>query len=109
EDASTIHRLLRYQPGTGSFEYGHGNPLPGPGLMIVDEASMIDVELADDLLAAVDNLQVVFVGDVDQLPSVGPGSVLRDCIASGKVPTVRLQFNYRQAGGSKVAEYANLV
>ena len=108
-DASTIHRLLRYNPSEGGFEYGYGNPLPGPGLLIVDESSMMDVELAESLLAAVDNLQVVFVGDIEQLPSVGPGSVLRDCIASGIVPTVRLQFNYRQAGGSKIAEYANLV
>ena len=108
-DASTIHRLLRYNPSEGGFEYGRGNPLIGPGLMIIDESSMMDVELADSLLAAVDNLQVVFVGDIDQLPSVGPGSVLRDCIGSGRAPTVRLRFNYRQAGGSKVAEYANLV
>jgi exodeoxyribonuclease V alpha subunit len=71
---------------------------------------MIDIELMADLLAAVDDgLQVVFVGDVDQLPSVGPGSVLRDMIASGAVPTVRLKFNYRQAGGSKIAEFANLI
>jgi exodeoxyribonuclease V alpha subunit len=107
--ASTIHRLLRYNPGRGGFELGHGNPLPGPGLLIVDESSMIDISLMADLMAAVDDLQVVLVGDVDQLPSVGPGSVLRDCIASGKVPTVRLKFNYRQAGGSKIAEYANMI
>lgn len=107
--ASTIHRLLRYSPQNGGFEYGHGNPLPGPGLLIVDEASMIDISLMADLMAAVDDLQVILVGDIDQLPSVGPGSVLRDCIASGKVPTVRLKFNYRQAGGSKIAEYANLI
>jgi len=55
------------------------------------------------------NVQVVFVGDVDQLPSVGPGSVLRDCIQSGLIPTVRLRFNYRQAGGSKIAEYAHRI
>jgi exodeoxyribonuclease V alpha subunit len=107
--ASTIHRLLRFSPIDGGFEYGYGNPLPGPGLLIVDESSMIDIELMADLLAAVDDLQVVMVGDMDQLPSVGPGSVLRDMIASGCIPTVRLKFNYRQAGGSKIAEYANLV
>lgn len=110
KDAKTIHRLLRYSPMIGGFEHNADNPLPGPGLLIVDESSMIDIELMADLLAAVDgSLQVVFVGDVDQLPSVGPGSVLRDMIASGIVPTVRLRFNYRQAGGSKIAEYANLV
>jgi exodeoxyribonuclease V alpha subunit len=108
-EAKTIHRLLRYNPQYGGFEYGFNDPLPGPGLLIVDEASMIDIELAAHLLAATEELQVVLVGDVDQLPSVGPGSVLRDCIASGLVPTVRLEFNYRQAGGSKVAEYANMI
>lgn len=107
--AKTIHRLLRYNPEYGDFEHGRDNPLPGPGLLIVDESSMMDIQLADHLLAAAEELQVVLVGDVDQLPSVGPGSVLRDCIASDRVPTVRLLFNYRQAGGSKVAEYANLI
>jgi exodeoxyribonuclease V alpha subunit len=110
QGAKTIHRLLRYSPIINGFEYGYDNPLPGPGLLIVDESSMIDIELMHDLLAAVDDgLQVVVVGDVDQLPSVGPGSVLRDMIDSGIVPTVRLKFNYRQAGGSRIAEYANLV
>lgn len=108
-EAKTIHRLLRYHPEAGGFEYGHGNPLPGPGLLIADEASMMDVELAAVLFSAVDDLQVVIIGDVDQLPSVGPGSVLRDIIASGRVPTTRLLFNYRQAGGSKIAEFANMV
>ncbi len=110
KDAKTIHRLLRYSPMIGGFEHDADNPLYSPGLLIVDESSMIDIELMADLLAAVDDgLQVVFVGDVDQLPSVGPGSVLRDMIASEVVPTVRLRFNYRQARGSKIAEYANLV
>jgi exodeoxyribonuclease V alpha subunit len=113
-EAKTIHRLLRYNPNTGSFEYSSDNPLPGPGLIIVDEASMIDVELAAVLLAAVnadgnDAHQVVLVGDIDQLPSVGPGSVLRDLIASSHVPTTRLEFNYRQAGGSRIAELAHRV
>jgi exodeoxyribonuclease V alpha subunit len=114
EEAKTIHRLLRYNPNTSSFEYGTDMPLPGPGLIIIDEASMIDVELAAVLLAAVnaggkEAHQVVFVGDVDQLPSVGPGSVLRDLIASSQVPTTRLEFNYRQAGGSRIAELAHRV
>jgi exodeoxyribonuclease V alpha subunit len=108
-EAKTIHRLLCYNPQYGGFMHGYNDPLPGPGLLIVDEASMIDIELAAHLLAATEELQVVFVGDIDQLPSVGPGSVLRDCIASGMVPTVRLEFNYRQAGGSRVAEYANMI
>ena len=114
EEAKTIHRLLRYNPNTSSFEYGADIPLPGPGLIIVDEASMIDVELTATLLAAVnvggeEAHQVVLVGDIDQLPSVGPGSVLRDLIASSRVPTTRLEFNYRQAGGSRIAELAHRV
>ena len=108
-EARTIHRLLRYNPAYGGFEFGSDNPLNGPGLIIVDEASMIDIELMADLLMATDEHQVILVGDIDQLPSVGPGSVLRDCINSGIVPTVRLEYNYRQAGGSKISEYANLV
>ena len=108
-EGKTIHRLLRYRPEVGGFEYGFGNPLPGPGLLIADEFSMADIELAAVLLSAVDDLQVVIIGDIDQLPSVGPGSVLRDIIASGRVPTTRLLFNYRQAGGSKIAEFANMV
>jgi exodeoxyribonuclease V alpha subunit len=107
--ASTIHRLLCYNPRSGGFEFGPGNPLSGPGLAIIDESSMIDIELMADLISAVDDLQVIFVGDVDQLPSVGPGSVLRDMIASGCVPTTRLKFNFRQAGGSKIAAFANMV
>lgn len=108
EIAKTIHRLLGFHPMDG-FEFGQDNPLPGPGLLIVDEASMMDIELAYVLLSACEKLQVVLVGDVDQLPSVGPGNVLRDCIDSELVPTVRLTYNYRQAGGSKIAEYANWV
>lgn len=108
-EGKTIHRLLRYRPEVGGFEYGFNNPLPGPGLLIADEFSMADIELAAVLLSAVDDLQVVIIGDIDQLPSVGPGSVLRDIIASGRVPTTRLLFNYRQDGGSKIAEFANMV
>jgi len=108
-EAKTIHRLLRYRPEINGFEYGYGNSLPGPGLLIADEFSMADIELAAMLFAAVDDLQVVIIGDIDQLPSVGPGSVLRDIIASGRVKTTRLLFNYRQAGGSKIAEFANMV
>lgn len=109
QEAKTIHRLLRYSPFSGGFEFNAQNPLYGPGLVLIDEASMIDIELMADLLKATDEHQVILVGDIDQLPSVGPGSVLRDCIASGRVPVVRLEYNYRQAGGSKISEYANLV
>ena len=109
QEAKTIHRLLRYHPEMG-FQVNEEEPLAGPGLLIVDEISMADMELAADLFAGIPyNLQVVLVGDVDQLPSVGPGSVLRDAIASGAVPTVRLEYNYRQEQGSRIAAYADLV
>jgi len=118
-EAMTIHRLLKFNPnngsGIGGFGHNNSNPLPGPGLIILDEMSMTDVELAAHFFAALNASdprrlhQVVLVGDVDQLPSVGPGSVLRDLIASSRVPTTHLEFNYRQAGGSKIAELADRV
>jgi len=109
-EAKTIHRLLRYSPVYGDFEYHANNLLPGSGLIIVDEFSMCDVRLACQLFAALpQDMRVVLVGDVDQLPSVGPGSVLRDLILSGQVPTVRLKFIYRQEEGSKIAYLADLV
>ncbi len=99
-EAMTIHRLLGYRPMEEdrrlSFEYDRENPLIGD-VLIVDESSMIDVELMSGLLTALpDEMRVVFVGDVDQLPSVGPGNILRDIIASGKVRTVRLERIFRQ-------------
>lgn len=109
QEAKTIHRLLEYHPEAG-FRRNENDPLDGPGLLIVDEFSMTDIQLAANLFAALpDNLQVVLVGDVDQLPSVGPGSVLRDSILSNAVPTVRLQYNYRQAQGSQIAAYADMI
>lgn len=108
-EAKTIHRLLMFHPMMG-FQYNEFEPLPGPGLLIIDEVSMMDIELAADLFAAIDEgMTVILVGDIDQLPSVGPGCVLRDIIDSGIVPTVRLQYNYRQAGGSRIAEYAHWI
>lgn len=118
-EAMTIHRLLAYNPNNsgeyGRFGYNIDNPLPGPGLIIIDEMSMTDVELAAYFFSAVNISdprklhQIVLVGDVDQLPSVGPGSVLRDLISSSRVSTTHLKFNYRQAGGSKIAEFAHRV
>lgn len=109
KEAKTIHRLLEYHPEEG-FRINQYNQLQGPGLLIIDESSMMDMELSADLFSGIPtNIQVVLVGDVDQLPSVGPGSVLRDTILSGVVPTVRLQYNYRQEQGSKIAEYADMI
>ena len=106
-EAKTVHRLLRYNPELGGFIHNENDPLSGPGLLIIDEISMLDISLANDLLQAIpDDMQLIMVGDPDQLPSVGPGSVLRDIIQSGAIPVVRLQYNYRQAAGSGIADYA---
>ena len=108
ENAETIHRLLGYQPIGDQWAFAHNeeNPLP-PGLLTVDESSMVDIRLMDSLLAACPpDMQVVMVGDVDQLPSVGPGSVLRDIINSNAVPVVRLAYVYRQEEGSGISMFA---
>lgn len=108
EVAKTIHRLLGYVPDLG-FSFNEDNPLT-PGLLLVDEASMIDIRLAKALFTACANgMQVVLVGDVDQLPSVGPGSVLRDIIESGAVPVTRLEYVYRQEEGSGISALAHQV
>src|SRR5437879_9615104 len=82
-EAKTIHRLLEIDPATGRFSRGESNPL-ACGLLVVDETSMVDVQLMHSLVRAVPNSAgLIMVGDVDQLPSVGPGTLLRDLIASG--------------------------
>ncbi len=84
--AKTIHRLLEWNPAQGGFALDQNNPLLAE-VVIVDESSMIDVHLADSLLRAIrSKSQVIFIGDADQLPSVGPGQVLGDLIASSCVP-----------------------
>ena len=94
--AQTIHRLLKWNPVTNKFTYNAENRLEGD-VFIFDETSMIDVKLACELLAAIpDTATVVWVGDTDQLPSVGPGSVLGDLIKSGAVPATKLDFIFRQ-------------
>ena len=94
--AQTIHRLLKWNPVTNKFTYNAENRLEGD-VFIFDETSMIDVKLACDLLAAIpDSAAVVWVGDTDQLPSVGAGSVLGDLIKSGAVPATKLDFIFRQ-------------
>lgn len=106
-EAKTIHRLLEYS--NGSFTRCEDYPLDGD-VLIVDESSMIDTMLMKDLLCAVPyGMKVIFVGDVDQLPSVGAGCVLRDLIDSGKVTTVRLTQVYRQAQGSAIIMGAHSV
>lgn len=101
-EAKTIHRLLEYDPNNGYFRRNSDDPIDTE-LVIVDEMSMVDIQLFDALLNAVSPLaQIVFVGDVDQLPSVGPGQVLRDLIASNTIATVRLSTIFRQAEQSSI-------
>ena len=106
-EARTIHRLLEVDPGHGGFKRNADNPLDC-GLLVVDEASMVDVPIMRALLAAVpDGAAVLIVGDVDQLPSVGPGQVLADIIASGAVAVVRLTEVFRQAARSRIVTVAH--
>ena len=106
-EAKTIHRLLEVDPRTGGFKRDRDNPLDC-GLLAVDETSMVDVLLMRSLLAAVpDGSALLIVGDVDQLPSVGPGQVLADVIASGAVPVVRLTEVFRQAARSRIVTVAH--
>src|SRR6186713_1919188 len=101
-EAKTIHRLLEVDPKGGGFKRGDDNPLDCD-LLVVDEASMVDVMLMQALIKAVpDKAAILIVGDIDQLPSVGPGQVLADVISSGAVPVVRLTEVFRQAAQSRI-------
>ncbi len=110
--ATTIHRLLKYtkqDDGFLSFEHDRDNPIDGD-IIIVDEASMMDIEITARLVDAVNiNSTVVFVGDIDQLPSVGPGNVLRDIIDSGFAKTITLDTIYRQNEDSNIVTNAHLI
>jgi exodeoxyribonuclease V alpha subunit len=109
EEAVTIHRLLEYNPREGGFQRSEDNPLQ-VDFVIVDEASMVDLVLMDHLLRAVDrHSQLILVGDVDQLPSVGPGSVLRDLIDSGVITTVVLRRIFRQDRQSLIVVNAHRI
>lgn len=106
--AQTIHRLLEYGPG-GMFSRNEENPLEGD-VLIVDESSMLDILLMESLLRAVPKkMTVVFAGDVDQLPSVGPGAVLKDMIDSHVLPVVRLTKIFRQAQTSDIVMNAHRI
>ena len=107
-DAKTIHRLLEYNPQDG-YKRGDENPLDGDAL-IVDECSMIDILLMNNLMKAVPvTMRLVLVGDIDQLPSVGAGNVLRDIIDSQKIPVVRLTRIFRQAQKSRIVMSAHAI
>lgn len=107
-EAKTIHRLLEYNPQDG-YKRNDENPLEGDAL-IVDECSMIDILLMNNLLKAVPaDMRLVLVGDIDQLPSVGAGNVLRDIIDSRHIPVVRLVRIFRQAQKSRIVMSAHAI
>jgi len=109
QPAATLHRLLEWRPAEGVFGRNAERPLEAD-LLVVDEASMVDIRLAADLVSALARgTRVLLVGDQDQLPSVGPGTVLRDTIASGKVPVVRLDEIFRQAAQSLIVTNAHRI
>jgi len=107
--AKTLHRLLVFDPATGGFKHDRAHPLKGD-VFIVDEASMLDLPLAHQFVRALPpHAVLILVGDVDQLPSVGPGSVLRDLIDSQVVPVARLTEIFRQAGDSAIVANAHRI
>ena len=107
--AQTIHRLLEVNPGTGGFLRREDNQL-ATDLLVIDEASMVDVPLLHSVIRALpEPAALLLVGDVDQLPSVGPGSVLRDLIDSQSIPVVRLVEVFRQAAGSRIITNAHRI
>lgn len=109
--AVTVHRLLEYQPTGDGLHFGKddSDPLDAEAI-IIDEASMLDINLTYHLLKAVPGgCRLIFVGDVDQLPSVGAGSVLKDMIRSGKMPVVRLENVFRQAEVSPIVRNAHKI
>ncbi|MDD5659459.1 MAG: ATP-dependent RecD-like DNA helicase [Actinomycetota bacterium] len=108
-EAKTIHRLLEYNPKLNTFTKNAKNKITCDAI-IVDEASMIDIKLMKSLIEAIDcNTKIIFVGDVDQLPSVGPGNVLNDLINSKIFKVVRLNKIYRQFGKSKIIYNAHRI
>jgi len=109
QKAKTIHRLLAFDPGTMQFRFNEEHPLEAQAL-VIDETSMLDLFLAHSLVKAIpSDAQVLLVGDVDQLPSVGPGMVLRDLIESRRVPVVRLTEVFRQAASSHIVTNAHRI
>ena len=107
-EAKTIHRLLEYKPPEG-YQRNEEKPLEGD-VLILDECSMVDIMLMYNLLKALpDSMTLILVGDTDQLPSVGAGNVLKDVIASGRIPVVRLTRIFRQAQGSRIIMNAHRI
>jgi len=109
EDARTIHRLLGYSPQAGGFAYDAENPL-STDILVIDEASMLDLLLFHSLLQALPiEAHLLLVGDVDQLPSVGAGNVLRDVIGSGVAKVIRLEQIFRQDSQSQIVGNAHRI
>ncbi len=107
--ASTIHRLLKFNPHSGQFLFGFHDQLP-TDVVIIDEASMLDITLAKDLLSAIPaEATVIFVGDKDQLPSVGPGRFFGDLIGSDSIKTITFSRLFRREQGSSINEVAFLI
>jgi len=105
--AQTLHRLLAYDPKTNTFQKNKYETLEG-NVLIVDEASMIDIGMMDAILDAIEmDSTLLLVGDIDQLPSIGPGNVLRDIIFSGKIPYTALDVIFRQGKGSNIVANAH--
>jgi exodeoxyribonuclease V alpha subunit len=108
-EAKTIHRLLEVDPKGGGFKRGDDNPLDCD-FLVIDETSMVDVMLMQALMKAVpDKAALLIVGDIDQLPSVGPGQVMSDLISSGAIPVVRLTEVFRQAAQSRIITTAHRI
>ncbi len=107
--AHTIHRLLKFDPKEGRFQHGPDNPV-SCSLIIIDEVSMLDTPLAAHLLRALPSgCKVVFIGDVHQLPSVGPGNILKDLIQAHTIPTTELKTIFRQASYSTIVRAAHRI
>ena len=108
-EAQTIHRMLKFNPSVGGFEFNADSPMTGD-CFILDETSMIDIRLMDQFLQALPAAAtLILVGDTDQLPSVGPGNVLRDLIASGAIPCCRLDTIFRQDSSGLIVRNAHRV
>jgi exodeoxyribonuclease V alpha subunit len=108
-EAKTIHRLLEFDPKRMKFKRDSENPIDAES-EVVDETSMLDLFLANSLVKAIStDSQLLLVGDIDQLPSVGPGSILRDLIASEQVPVIRLTQVFRQAQASRIVSNAHRI
>lgn len=105
----TIHRLLKFDPAEGSFTVNENKPLSAD-VIIVDEASMLDTRLASSLFQAIPTkAHLILVGDIDQLPSVGAGNVLKDLIHSNRIPVTRLDVVFRQSKHSSIVHYAHAI